>query len=259
MTKQITKVKPQNKPVNQPVEGLIAQAIEKGLPVETMERLFALREKVKAEYAKEQFTQALADFQKDCPIVEKNKKVLNKDGRTLRYQYASIDNIIGSIKAPLSQNGLAYSFSVEQTENKIKATCTITHIAGHSSTSSFEIPIDKEGYMTEPQKYASALTYAKRYALTNALGLVGTEEDTDATDVGKNGDVKDTKAKIIFLLRSLGHEPKDKEAISQKVKELTQLELNDKNLDDIRGRLELLVKEKQEFDKESSPETDENN
>lgn len=256
MTKQITKVEPQNQPQNQSVESLIGQAIEKGLPVETMERLFALREKVKAEYAKEQFTQALADFQKDCPIVEKNKKVLNKDGRTLRYQYASIDNIIGSIKAPLSQNGLAYSFSVEQTENKIKATCIITHIAGHSSTSSFEIPIDKEGYMTEPQKYASALTYAKRYALTNALGLVGTEEDTDATDVGEEKDVKDTKAKIIFLLRSLGHESKDKEIIVKKVKELTQLELNDKNLDEIKGRLQVLVRGKQEYDKEVSPEVE---
>lgn len=33
--------------------------------------------------------------------------------------------------------------------------------------------------MSEPQKWASANTYARRYALTNALGLLTTDEDDD--------------------------------------------------------------------------------
>jgi hypothetical protein len=36
----------------------ISQAIEKGLPVETMDKLFALREKVKAEQAREAYVEA---------------------------------------------------------------------------------------------------------------------------------------------------------------------------------------------------------
>ena len=125
----------------------------------------------------------------------------------------------------------------------------MTHILGHSESSDFEVPIDTEGYMTAPQKYASALTFAKRYSLCNALGISTGDEDTDATDVGKQTDVKSTKAKIMFLLRRLGHEPKSKADIEKVVDKLTQLKLVEANYDEIVGRLEALVSEKEEFEK----------
>ena len=68
-----------NEPKNE-VAVFISQAIEKGLPVETMEKLFALREKVKAEQAREAYVEALASFQSEVPAIKKTKKVLNKTG-----------------------------------------------------------------------------------------------------------------------------------------------------------------------------------
>ena len=41
-------------------ETLIAQAIDKAVPVETMEKLLAMRRELKAEWAKEQFDAAIA-------------------------------------------------------------------------------------------------------------------------------------------------------------------------------------------------------
>lgn len=230
------------------VDTFITQAISQGLPVETMEKLFTLREKVKAEQAKEAYVEALSKFQGGCPIIEKTKKVLNKDGRTVRYQYAPIDAIAEQIKKPLVKNGLSYRWEVENKEKMIKATAIITHKLGHSERSSFEIPIDTEGFMTEPQKYASALTFAKRYSLCNALGISTGEEDTDATDVGNQAKPKSEKSKITFLLRGLGVEPKNKEEAEKIVKEKTGLELIDKNYGEIVARLEVLFQEKNEYD-----------
>ena len=234
----------------QQVDMYIQQAIAKGLPVETMERLFALHKDVKAERAKEEFITALSDFQRDVPVISKSKKVLNKDG-SLRYQYAPLDTIIEQIKDALTQNGLSYNWEVENKEGFIKATARITHIFGHSEVSSFEIPIDKEGYMTTPQKYASALTFAKRYALCNALGISTAEEDTDATDVNKEKNAKSVKARIMFLLRSLGEKNTTKEQVENAVKRLTKLPLVNKNYQEIVNRLELLVSERDEEDENS--------
>ena len=165
------------------VGSFILKAIENNLPVETMERLFALREKMKAEQAREAFTEAMSKFQAECPVIEKTKKVFNKDGRTVRYSYAPLDSIVSQVQAPLGKYGLSHSIETLNEEGFLTAICKITHSLGHSESSAFKVPIDKDGYMTEPQKYASALTFAKRYAFCNALGILTGDEDTDTDDV----------------------------------------------------------------------------
>lgn len=232
------------------VEGFIGQAIEKGVSVETMERLFSLREKVKAEQAKEAFVQALAYFQADCPIIKKTKKVLNKDGRSVRYQYAPIDSIVEQIKKPLSSNSLSYTWTVKNEEGFITAIATLTHVLGHSVSSDFKVPIDKEGFMSAPQKYASALTFAKRYSLCNVLGISTGDEDTDAVDVNKEKEPKSDKSKIVFLLRKIGYETSvmTKEEITEAIKKAVGLTLEEKNYGEIVGRLEVLVTENQDND-----------
>ncbi len=238
--KSVTKVEDKS------VDVFISKAIEANLPVETMEKLFALREKARAEQAKEAFVHAMSVFQGKCPVIKKTKKVLNKDGQTVRYMYAPIDSIVEQIKSPLAECGLSYTWNVKNEQGYMTAVVTITHMYGHSESSEFKVPIDTEGYMTAPQKYASALTFAKRYSLCNALGISTGDEDTDATDVGKEANAKSEKAKIIFLLRSLEYPTKTKEEIVRIVKELTQLDLDPKNYGEIVGRLEILVSERKE-------------
>ena len=50
-------------------QALLAQAIDKGMPVESMERLLAMRREMKAEYARDQYFKALAGFQHECPVI----------------------------------------------------------------------------------------------------------------------------------------------------------------------------------------------
>jgi len=250
LSSTLKKMDKQNKlvPVEQSAQGLISQAIDKGVSVETMEKLMTLQERWEKNQAKKAFDEAISNFQKSCPVIAKTKKVLNKDGRTIRYQYAPLEAIIEQIKGILSDNSLSYKWEVENKENAIRAIAIVSHIAGHSETSSFEVPIDKEGFMTAPQKYASALTFAKRYAFCDVLGISTADEDTDATDVNKEPDVKSTKAKIMLLLRTLGRESKTKAEVEKSIKDLVQLPLSEKNYAEIVSRLEALVKERDEYE-----------
>lgn len=160
-------------------EMLISQAIDKGVTVETMERLLDMMTKVKAQKAREEFVKAMAKFQSECPVIKKNKKVMNKDGKTVRYTYAPLDSIIDQVKKPLADNELSYSFDEAKDKDFASAICKITHSMGHSETSTFKVPIGSEDYMSDVQKYGSRMTFAKRYAFCNALGILTGDEDDD--------------------------------------------------------------------------------
>lgn len=216
-----------------------------------MERLFALRANVKAETAKEEFVKALAKFQEECPVIVKTKSVLNKDGNTVRYKFAPIDSIVEQIRKHLATNGLSYRWEVTNEANGIKATCIITHTLGHAESSSFLIPVeqprsDGKEYMTQPQRHASALTFAKRYSLCNALGIATGDEDDDALSAKKEVDAKDPRAKIIMRLRSLKEKVQTKEEVQEAVARLTKLDLAPHNYDEIVTRLEVVISDRHE-------------
>lgn len=157
-----------------PIETLIAQAIEKGTPVDTMERLLAMAREVKAEQAREAFNMSLAAFQSDCPVIAKTHKGHNS-------HYAKLEDIVAQTQAIRQKHGLHYAFDTKQEPAAITVVCRITHAGGHTETSSATFPIDaKAAGMNDQQKVASAITYAKRYALMNALGIVVADEDNDA-------------------------------------------------------------------------------
>lgn len=231
------------------VELLIADAVKSGASIEVLERMFTLRERVKAEQAKEAFVRAMSSFQETCPTIKKNKNVMNKDGRSIRYTFASLDSVVAQIKKPLKDNELSYRWDTKSEGAAITATCYITHVLGHSESSSFTAAIDDNQYMTSPQRSASSITFAKRQALLNALGIATGDEDTDATDANKEKNAKSPKAKIVFLLRTLNEKTQTKGEVEEAVLRLSQLPLQDKNYEEICTRLQVLIEERHEAGK----------
>ena len=184
-------------PIGIDAEALIMKGIESNIAVETMERLLAMREKLNDEKAKTEFFKSLAGFQADCPIITKNKKVMQKNSNVVRYAYASLDSIVKQISPHLAKWGLSYMFKSETVEKSIVQTCEIRHFLGHAECSKFTIPIDPDGFMGDAQKSGSASTYAKRYALTNALGILTSDEDDDAQSLGGNQTPQDLYKKFM--------------------------------------------------------------
>jgi hypothetical protein len=167
------------------IQGLIAQAIEKNTPVETMERLLAIAKDMKAEWAKEQFTKAMAAFQAECPTIEKTKEIYTNDGK-LAYKYAPLESIVEQVKEALQRNGFSYSTNMELLETGVKVFVKATHISGHSEVTEMNVPLGgKTKIMSDTQQVAAAQTFAKRYAFCNAFGILTGDEDTDASQVSQ--------------------------------------------------------------------------
>src|SRR5712691_9912361 len=227
-----------------------------------MERLLAMRRELKAEYAKEAFDHALSAFQSECPVIEKTKKVLNKDKTTTRYVYAPLETIIEQIKPLLRTHGFSYMVDANVEDKWVTAILKLTHELGHSETSSFKDPLDPESYMNAPQRFASALTFAKRYAFCNALGILTGDEDDDSNQVppqkssvatqGRQGTTKPAqpaiappkpqksdKERIAMHLEELGIDWKDAEQAKGAILSLTQLTPEEANFPEIESRLSI--------------------
>lgn len=188
----IALVEEQNIPAMVDPQALIARAIDKNLPIESMERLLAMRRELRAEWARDQYFSALAKFQKQCPIIGKSKKVNDKYGKH-RYSYSPLEVIVEEVRDALEANGFSYTTATEQTPDSVTAICNAHHTAGHTESTRLTVPIDHEAYMSAPQKVASALTYATRYAFRNVFGIMTGDEDDDAISAGEPTPAKQMK------------------------------------------------------------------
>lgn len=165
-------------------EALIAKGIEKNIPIETMEKLLAMRKELKQEWAREQFFTALAKLQAEIPVIEKTKKVFQKESTTkVRYCYAPLEAIVEQIKPFLQKNGFSYTLKTRQVGADLTIICEAHHSAGHTEATELTVQIDKTAFMTDTQKIGAANSYAKRYAFCNAFGIMTGDEDTDAVEV----------------------------------------------------------------------------
>lgn len=172
-------------------EALILKAVENNVNVETMERLLAMRKELRAEQAREEYYRSMAALQGAMPPIKKTRKVMNKDGKTVRYKYANQDDILEQVGPLIRDHGFSYKSDSVFQDGFVIATITITHSGGHSDTSSFPVPIDKEAYMNNQQQQKSADTFAKRVAFCNAFGIVTADEDDDAQSAGYVPTAKD--------------------------------------------------------------------
>jgi hypothetical protein len=176
------------------IDDLISQGMTANADIVVMEKLFNLKVRHEDREAKKAYDEAMANFQKECPIIDKRKPVKNKDGKTIRYYYAPLDDIVAQVKEVIGNNGLSYRVKANVKDNSlVEAVCVITHKLGHKEESSFEVPIDKESYMSAPQQFASALTFAKRYAFCNAFGILTGDQDDDAQNTKTDAPTKPVK------------------------------------------------------------------
>jgi hypothetical protein len=163
---------------------LLQLAIEHKLPVETLERLQALHERVSDRAAATEFARELAAFQEECPPIAKTStaNVVTKGGARYSYTYADLDQIARTVRPLLGARGFSYTWDSDVRDKTLHCVCILRHVNGHSERANFSAPVESSAGMSEQQKHASALTYARRQSLVQVLGLTTTEPDTDAAN-----------------------------------------------------------------------------
>lgn len=151
---------------------LLSAAIANNIDPASMAKLYDLHERMAAQAAKEAFRNAMTRFQSTCPSIGKDR-----DGHG--YRYATLEHIADTIRQPLADVGLSYTFNATQSGDEITTICTVHHVGGHSESSTFVAVAAGTKMMNVTQMRASALSYGRRYALMMALGIVIREEDDD--------------------------------------------------------------------------------
>ena len=153
---------------------MIMKGIESGLDIDKLEKLMSLQERWEAKNAERAFFDAMNSFQARKPPIVKNKKVAYKE---VKYNYATLASIQKAIDPILGGFGLSYTWEQEGIDGKIKITCIVSHVDGHSRRTFLEAPADNSGSKNSIQSIGSTISYLKRYTLTNAFGLSSDDDD----------------------------------------------------------------------------------
>lgn len=154
--------------------------------IDKMERLLAMKERVDAQRAKVDFSQAIAMARAEIPPIIKDATVdfTSQKGRTY-YKHETLAGIAKQIDPILSQYGLSYRFRTGQGTGGVSVTCIISHCGGYSEETTLTGVPDTSGSKNSFQAVGSAVTYLQRYTLKAALGL-SAEIDDDGHGAGGN-------------------------------------------------------------------------
>ena len=113
---------------------------------------------------------AMNNAQKEMTAAKKDA-----DNPFFKSKYADLVSVIKAIKGPMLENGLSYSQSPIMENGMIGVETMIMHVSGEWMSSRLLLPIVKQ----DPQAAGSAITYARRYALSAMLGLPAADDDAE--------------------------------------------------------------------------------
>lgn len=124
------------------------------------------------------------DTKLDAALVAANTELTNprkdKTANTghFSYTYADLASILDHVRPVLARHGLAVTQDVVMAEGRVQVFTLLHHVSGETRTYGPLVGRAADSW----QQLGSAITYARRYALTACLGIAG-DEDTDTQDI----------------------------------------------------------------------------
>jgi len=168
-------------------------------------------------------SESIAELAKSLAQFQKEVKQPQKAGFNPHFKskYVTLDDTIKAINETAYKHGLSYIQMPINDDNGIGVITTILHESGqYIEFPPFALPMDKR----TAQGAGSGLTYARRYSISAAFGLVS-EEDDDANAVSGSANKKPPKLIIA------------KQVAELKTKCLTFAKLRDKTLEAVYSAL----------------------
>ena len=187
MNEQLTT--PQNSAVS-----IIQHAISTGADPAYLRELLAVRREWEADESRKAYYSAISEFQRRAPIIAKEDDAHGK-------KYAAMDRIWREIRPLMTELGLSITWQIcELRDGVCHVEGEIAHMHGHGIRVTQDIPLPEliRG-QNAAQQMGSASTYARRYALCAALGLV-TGEDDDAHVAGTSYVTKEQADELALLV-----------------------------------------------------------
>ncbi len=170
--------------VNSPAE-LIRTAVAGKADLGQLKELIELQERYDAIQAKKAYHKAMAEFKANLPEIIKDKKVSYTAGTgTVKYNHATLYNIMNKITPELSKYGLSVAWTHKQIDKEISVTCKITHAFGYSEETTITAPADTTGSKNAIQAIGSTISYLERYSVLGLIGAATKDQDDDALAAG---------------------------------------------------------------------------
>ena len=123
------------------------------------------------------FAEAFVAFQAEIkdPKLDADTDYVTKTGKKIKFKYASLPEILKTVRPVLSKHGIALLQEPKTVENVVQITTTLIHKSGEWVR--FE-PLVMKAASPYAQEIGSAITYGRRYNISSVLGL-GAEDDDD--------------------------------------------------------------------------------
>lgn len=154
-----------------------------------------------------------------------------------QYTYAALPDILDAISPVLRANGLVLTQSVAGTTGSVEIETRIYHKAGWVET----FGPTTIGVSGNAQAVGSAITYARRYALTAALGIAPDDDDDGQSARPVSEEIENTRpitAKDVLWDRAQIFTNWDRDTKIEKINEAkVALAIDEISTDDLAGRI----------------------
>ena len=132
------------------VDSILAAAVDKGMSIEVLGQLVALKERLDANAARKAFFAAMAAFKAECPTVPRRTEnpqfKVTRNGTTRVRMFASLEDIEATIREPLGRHGLSFRWGDMAVANGVLTmACIVSHEEGHSESSAVSLPVENRG------------------------------------------------------------------------------------------------------------------
>jgi hypothetical protein len=150
-----------------------------------------------------ELAKALAAFHADLPKVGKGST-----NPAFKSTYADLADIVSVVLPALAKQGLAWITTPRVSDDGFTLEYELRHTSGEAVTGSWPLPDPEKA---TPQQMGSAVTYAKRYALSAVTGIAPDDDDDGnaassgpgAAPRSRSTRVADPKSKIADALHAI--------------------------------------------------------
>lgn len=165
---------------------MASAVIMRGGDLSMVTTLMDLQDRHDAKHARLAFLDAMVRFKATAPRIAKDKHVQFETSRGVtQYDHATLGAVCDAVIVGLAAVGISHKWVPEQNGKTMRVTCVLTHVAGHSESTTLEAGADESGGKNSIQAVISAKTYLERHTLLSATGLTTHDADDDGAGSGK--------------------------------------------------------------------------
>jgi hypothetical protein len=146
-----------------------------------LRELLAIHREWEHEEARKAFEAAMVRLKAAMPaVLGRDRKVdfvSKQTGTRTSYTHTSLAAAMDAVTPHLTAHGFSISWTPATAPGQVSVTCILTHIGGHSKSTTISAPVDNSGNKSPSQGVASTITLLSRYTALALLGIATADMD----------------------------------------------------------------------------------